>query len=59
MDLFAGIFAFIVVALSLVVTYHCGIKPEREEKKRRAQRALGDMRRQHWERSRKRPAQAE
>lgn len=57
MDLFASIFGFILVALSLAVTYHYGIKPERDEKKRRAERALGEIRRQHWERSRKRTAQ--
>jgi hypothetical protein len=56
MDLYATIFGFILVALSLGVTYHWGIKPDREEKKRRAELALGEMRRQH-ERSRKRPAQ--
>jgi hypothetical protein len=57
MDLFASMFGFTLVALSLGVTYHWGIKPAREEKKRREQQALGEMRRRHWERSRKRPAQ--
>jgi hypothetical protein len=57
MDLYATIFGFILIALSLGVTYHWGIKPDREEKKRRAELALGEMRRQHVERSRKRPAQ--
>ena len=42
MDLFASIFGFILVALSVAVTYHYGIKPDREEKKRRAeQQATG------------------
>jgi hypothetical protein len=54
-DVFASIFGFVVIALSIVVTYQYGIKPVREEKKRRAARALANMRREHWERSRKRP----
>ncbi len=58
MDLLASIFGFILVSLSLLVTYRWGIKPERDEKKRRAEQALGEMRRQRWERSRKRTAQA-
>jgi hypothetical protein len=56
MDLFAGLFGFTLLTLSLGVTYHWGIKPGREEKKRRAEWALAEIRRKHWERSRKRPA---
>jgi hypothetical protein len=56
MDLFAGIFGFILVALSLGVTYHWGIKPDRDAKKRRSKQALDELRRQQWERARKRQA---
>jgi hypothetical protein len=56
MDLFASIFGIILVTVSLGVTYQFGIKPDREAKKRRAKQALDEMRRQHWERLRKRPA---
>jgi hypothetical protein len=56
MDLFASIFGIILVTVSLGVTYQFGIKPDREAKKRRAKQALDEMRRQHWERLRKRSA---
>ena len=54
MDLFAGLFGLALVTLSVGITYHWGIKPEREEKKRRAEQALADSRRQRWENLRKR-----
>jgi hypothetical protein len=55
MDLLAGIFSFILVALSAGITYHWGIKPDRERKKRRAERALAETRRRQYEKFRKRP----
>lgn len=56
MDLFAGLFGSTLITISLVVAYHWGIKPEREEKKRRAERELAEIRRQHFERARRRSA---
>lgn len=56
MDFFAGLFGLVLLVFSVVLAYHLGIKPDREEKRRRAERALAEMRRQRWERSRKRPA---
>jgi hypothetical protein len=56
MDLFAGLFGAIMTALSVVVAYQFGIKPERDEKRRRAHRALEEVRRRHWEKVRKRSA---
>jgi hypothetical protein len=44
MDLFAGLFSVTLLFVSLLVAYHFGIKPEREEKKRRAEQALAEMR---------------
>jgi hypothetical protein len=37
MDLFAGIFGFILLTLGVGVTYQWGIKPDRERKKHRAE----------------------
>ena len=55
MDLFAGLFGFLLLTSSLILTYRWGVKPDREEKKRRAERVLAEARRRNWERSRKRP----
>ena len=54
MDLSAGLFGVILIAVSVVVAYHWGIKPEREQKKRRAELALAEVRRKHWEKMRNR-----
>jgi hypothetical protein len=54
MDLSAGLFGIFLTLLSVILTYHWGIKPEREEKKRRAERAHAEIRRKHWENMRKR-----
>jgi hypothetical protein len=56
MDFFAGLFGLILLMLSVAVAYHWGIKPDREEKKRRAARVLAEMRRRNWEKSRNRRA---
>ena len=56
MDLFAALFGGFLTVLSVVLAYHWGVKPEREEKKRRAERALAELRRKHWEKVRKRSA---
>ena len=54
MDLFASLFGSILLVLSVGVTYHYGIKPDRDEKKRRAEQGLAELRRQQVERSRNR-----
>lgn len=54
MDLFAGLFGASLIVLSVILAYRWGIKPEREEKKRRAERALEEERRRRWENTRKR-----
>ncbi len=51
MDILAGLFSFILITLSVVITYHWGIKPDREEKKRRAHQALAELRRRDSEKS--------
>ena len=56
MDLFASIFGVGMIVLSVWVTYHLGIKPAREAKKREAERALAEMRQQRDRRSRRRTA---
>ena len=56
MDLFATIFGLTLLLLAGVVTYLCGIKPEREEKKRRAEQIRAEQRRQHFERIRRHEA---
>jgi hypothetical protein len=50
---FAGLFGLTLLTISVIIAYQWGIKPEREENKRKAQRALAEIRHQHWERSRK------
>jgi hypothetical protein len=54
MDLFAGLFGAMLMVVSVFAAYHWGIKPEREAKKRRAEQALAEIRRKHWERVRRR-----
>jgi hypothetical protein len=54
MDLFALLFGGVLTLSSVVLAYHWGIKPEREAKKRRAERALEEIRRRRWENMRKR-----
>jgi hypothetical protein len=56
MDISAALFGVILMVVSVVVAYHWGIKPEREEKKRRAEQALAEIRRKHWEKVRNRSA---
>ncbi len=56
MDFFAGLFGLTLLTTSIIIPYHWGIKPAREEKKRKAERALAAVRREHWEKSRKRRA---
>jgi hypothetical protein len=46
MDLFAGTFALLLVVISLFVTYHWGIRPDREARRRRESRLLAEQRRQ-------------
>ena len=46
MDLYAAIFGLGMLLLSAFVAYHWGIKPERQEKKRRAELALAQLRQQ-------------
>lgn len=53
MDLFAGVFGLMLFILSVGITYHWGIKPEREAKKRRAEQLREATRRQR-ENSRRR-----
>ena len=53
MDFLIVIFSFILFAVAAGVTYHFGIKPDREQKKRRAERALAELRRRHSEKFRK------
>ena len=53
MDLSAAIFGLMLFILSVGITYHWGIKPEREAKKRRAQQIREAARRQQ-EQSRQR-----
>jgi hypothetical protein len=54
MDLFAGLFGGFLTLVSVLLAYHWGIKPEREEKKRRAEQTLAEIHRRHWENVRKR-----
>jgi hypothetical protein len=56
MDLSAGLFGLFLLISSVILAYHWGIKPDREAKKRRAEQALAEMHRKHWERSRRRSA---
>ena len=56
MDLFATIFGSILLMLGVGVTYQWGIKPDREEKKRRAELIRAEMRRQHSEKLRRNAA---
>ena len=56
MDLFATMFGVTLTLLAVVVTYVCGIKPERDEKKRRAEQIRAEQRRRHFERIRRQAA---
>ena len=56
MDLFASLFGLTFLVIGLLITYHWGIRPDRQEKKRRTERALADMRRQQYEKVRKQRA---
>jgi hypothetical protein len=49
MDIFATFFGLSLLALGVGVTYRWGIKPDREEKKRRAEQIRAELRRQHYE----------
>ena len=51
MDLFATIFGVALFTLSIGVTYLWGIKPDRELKKRQAERIRAELRRQNSERA--------
>ena len=56
MDLFAAIFGSTLLLLAVGVTYVWGVKPDREEKKRRAEQVRAEQRRQHSERIRRQAA---
>jgi hypothetical protein len=56
MDFFAGLFGLTLLLVSLLVAYHYGVKPDREEKKRRVEQELAEMRRKRVEALRNRPA---
>ena len=56
MDLLASLFGLTLLVIGLLITYHWGIRPERQEKKRRTERALADMRRLQYEKVRKQRA---
>ena len=56
MDLFASLFGIVLLILAVGVTYQWGIKPDREEKKRRAELIRAEMRRQHSEKLRRNAA---
>ena len=53
MDLFAAVFGSTLLLLAVGVTYVWGVKPDREEKKRRAEQIRAEQRRQHSERIRR------
>jgi hypothetical protein len=46
MDIYAGMFGLGIILVSVWVAYRWGIKPDREEKKRRAELALWELRQQ-------------
>jgi len=46
MDLLATIFGLGMLMLSVAIAYHWGIKPDRQQKKLRAEKALAEMRQQ-------------
>jgi len=54
MDLFATIFGLGMLVLSIAVAYHWGIKPDRHQKRLRAERALAELRQQRPRTSRQR-----
>gem|GEM_PF-2883584 len=57
MDLSASLFGLTLFVIGLIITYQWGIRPEREQKKRRAERAHGDRRRRQYQRVRTQTAQ--
>ena len=56
MDLLPSLFGLVLLVLAVGVTYRLGIKPDREEKKRRAELIRAELRRQHSEKLRRRTA---
>jgi len=52
MDLFGSIFGLVLLAMGVGVTYLWGIKPDREQKKRRAEQIREQMRGRHAEKLR-------
>jgi hypothetical protein len=56
MDFFAGLFGVGLLTISVLLAYRWGVKPDRDEKKRRAQQAVAEERRRHLERARRRSA---
>ena len=56
MDLLAWLFGIVLLILAVGVTYQWGIKPDRQEKKRRAEQIRAELRRQHSEKLRRKAA---
>jgi len=56
MDLFGSIFGLVLLAMGVGVTYLWGIKPDREQKKRRAEQIREQMRGRHAEKLRQNAA---
>ena len=56
MDLLPSLFGLVLLVLAVGVTYQWGIKPDREEKKRRAELIREEQRRQHSDKLRRRAA---
>jgi hypothetical protein len=56
MDPLPTLFGLVLLVLAVGVTYRWGIKPDREEKKRMAELARAELRRQHSENLRRRTA---
>jgi len=54
MDLLAAAFGLSLIAVSLVIVYRLGIRPEREEKKRQAELMQNEIRRHRREAARAR-----
>ncbi len=54
MDLLAGLFGASLIAVSLILVYRFGIRPEREEKKRQAELMHDEIRRRRREAARAR-----
>ena len=56
MDLSASIFGVILLAVGVGLTYLCGIKPDRDQRKRRAEQAREHLRGLHTEKLRQNAA---